>query len=376
MGCTSRWIVAIATMLVAGSISVASAVCPTPVGFAFVDLDGNLCHDPSDSGDVGPLLLDATTPFTPAAGSLVCPPTVRLNAVVTTSDGQLDWTLPGSAIVDCAVRVRRQCNQCVNSGGLFVDAGDRIEVGAEVRVSGPIVLTGANGVHVGGNLGTVFVAHLTASSGDVTTADRVMIGTRPEIEAGGDVHLGDRTTTQGATIHAAGSIVFGDRVRMKEKYFAPIVAIASADFLVGDGVSLMTKEEKVQLAADATLGVFRAERMSASGRSVDLSGGTIELGPGTTLRSRMIKPLYPDEGMVDLHADAAIDADGVRIDAPTEVHLTVASGAVLRFTNGLIRGDGSSTATFTTPPGGTCDVTGTTFDHVTPVFVGCTPVGP
>jgi hypothetical protein len=70
-----------------------------------------------------------------------------------------------------------------------------------------------------------------------------------------------------------------------------------------------------------------------------------------------------------------LDADGVRIDAARDVHLTVTSGPELRFTNGSVKGKGG-TVTFSTPPGGTCDVTGTTFTSVTPVFDGCSPVGP
>src|SRR5690606_24696886 len=110
---------------------------------------------------------------------------------------------------------------------------------------------------------------------------------------------------------------------------------------------------------------------TAAASHVTLTGAMIELGAGTLLKGKRIRG---GAGEVDVIADDTLDAAGVSIDVTRNARVRVTSGSTLRFVAGRVKGKGG-TVTFSTPPGGTCDVTGTIFTNVTPVFEGCTAVG-
>lgn len=95
------------TVLVGGTLfwlstALAHAACPVEVDFPFVDLDGNFCHDPTDSGDVTSQIDESLdSPFAPPAGSLVCPAGVQMKVADALFNDPVEWFLPASIVIGC-----------------------------------------------------------------------------------------------------------------------------------------------------------------------------------------------------------------------------------------------------------------------------------
>jgi hypothetical protein len=245
-----------------------------------------------------------------------------------------------------------------------------------VRLPGSLTLTAPNGVDVFAAPATAQAVGIRTVAGRAHVAGGVRLRAILDVEAGGIVRLGERAAAAGAEVQAGGDVFLGDAVRLRRKAVGPVRLLSGGDVVVGNGVLLRAAEGEVHVAADPVTGSVDAGRLTAQGETVRLEGAGIVLRTGTRLRgTRKDAPSYAP-ALVTLTATEGIGATGVRIDTRHGVALAVTSGDALVFQYGRIVGAGADVATFSTPPGGVCDVTGTVFEGITPEFVGCTPVGP
>jgi hypothetical protein len=356
--------------------SATHAVCPDPVDFAFMDLDGNLCHDPMDSGDVGPQLA-STTPFTPGAGSLVCSaPAIEF----TVPSGQnVSWDVPGDVVLDCPTTFRGDSfyqidvraggrilvNERDSSRGFhhtFLDAGDSIEINARVQT---FQVSAVNDVTISapGEYRTV-----ASSAGSVFIGTRTRLQGARFIAAGQDIVFAERSGNVrkeccGTNLTAGGTVTLEERVKMTAREGSIVVEGQSVQ--IGDRVKLAAKHLDVAIEAVGTLDVVRL--VAKATQDLWFLGGQVTLGAGTKLLAK--------DRNLRVAATGALAADGVKVLARDSIRIET-EGTSLSFTNGLVKGlDVGTPLTIQTAPGGTCDVTGTKFVNVTPTFVDCTVVG-
>jgi hypothetical protein len=281
------------------------------VTFPFLDLDGNLCHDPGDSGDLTPLLTKlghtgVMNPFVPAAGSMDCPAGAKLKIEPgPPSAFDVSWVIPESLVLDCRLIF-------THSGGLPLNT-------------------------------------------ELEATDDILVGEKALV----------RTTKTGLLLSAGGTVSLADRAKLRS---SKGVRVIGQDVLIGEGVRFKTGRsfDIVRIDADPIVGIVQTGKISLRAESAHITAGSIDIGQKSKLTAH--------HGF-DVTAETSIVMDGVRIRGNSGViDVILNTPGTIALTNSLVKL--TNGITLTTPPGGVCDVTGTTFVGSVPTYSGCTVIGP
>jgi len=342
-------LVAATVLFLSGSAGALHGPCPVEVDFPFLDLDGNLCHDPTDSGDITADLLSTAGPYTPAAGNLVCPAGATLISTVpdSTEVVTINWVIPGTVVLDCKVKLWGDLRT------FEVEAGADILLDAKFKTRSHQIYLAPNG-SIETGFKTKFIGRL-----DVTLA------------AGDDITLGERTLVRAGHfggnlfVLAGQTVTMGDKCKLDGRDSGSVITVSGHDVLIGERVKMLARDRgRIFVDADPVTGTVNAEKIVILGENAaNITGGTVTVGA----RSK---------GDFTLTAESAIIANEIKGLSPATFTLNTAG--TISVTDAIFKKSHPPTATirFTTAPGGTCDVTGSIFHNYTLMFTGCTPIGP
>jgi hypothetical protein len=340
--------------------------CPTDPGFCYFDVADDGCFDGGvDDGPIDAALeAGAYAPGVP--GSIVCPPSVKK----LTGQSTINWqTEAGGDIRIYGARIGMSGDQ-----HLLFTAGGRVDVEGQIATAGFILIRGDEGVSLDGRF---------ASSDDNVTV-------RSE---NGDIDVAERSSfkTRGSNrliTNNGGAITVGSRVKMRSKFGSSGIeadgAAHTTDLvIVGDGGEVrgstveMTGRTIVGIPSSDDGGFFQIGggtvdieviRAKAGFISVNATGNLSIGGPGQPSRLRS------GEEDVLVFSGGDVRFENVRISTPkSESFAVTTTSGLIELLDSFVRA-GAFELSPTSPS--TCDVTGTSWKKVDPVFDCDVVVGP
>lgn len=374
-----RLIPALLLVLAASPSFGLSYPCPSDPGFCYFDVGNDGCFD--SPADTGPITADLEAgiypdPGPPVAGSIVCPPSVKkLNALA-----KIEWsTATGGDILMYDVKIK--------ASGVDCDAGGELHFDGKIISGGGLFLRADGDVSIDGR----FVAkdgqlYIESINGSMALADRTNIKAR---------------NTVWVRTYNDGDIVVGNKSKLKSKDGAPSIisegdATTSNVFMQGgggvsirgDNITMVGRSTMQALRDDdyghvsintnlGEVGKVEIDWLIASGRGAFINVGSFALGLPINGEVKKSK-IKSSRGNIFIDADGPITLDRVTMTTPKEwlgprgVDLET-EGTQLDLLSSSVRG---GFFRLETAPGGTCDITGTTWTNVTPTFNCDTVVGP
>lgn len=363
--------------------------CPSDPGFCYRDVGDDGCFDAGpDSGPIdGEIESQSTFPAVPAAGSIVCPPSV---VQLTATDGSIRLATPsGSSILFYGQTLRLG-----PFGDLQVVSGDAVLLDGKVLGAGLLNLVADGDVEFAGLFkqttasgsatlesltGNIIVdqkssfkthaAFIRAVAGDVTFEDRVVIkavggvDSLLYIEAAGNVELTRAKLTSDAANTGIGEVrITGANVSLFERTkikargeFNPSeveIAAASGDIVI-DQLSLNTNTPISISGDNVIIGTPKNGKVPPSRVTAKTAGVSFDIG-----------------------ASDAIDVSSLVLTTSTNVAIET-TGASLNILNCNLKGKSTNPSiTVSGGAGSTCDLTGTAVVKATVVTNCDTIVGP
>lgn len=375
------YLIFLALLLVTAPSAVLAAEypCPSDPGFCYRDVGDDGCFD--SEVDEGPINdeIEASEgfPAIPAAGSIVCPPSV---AELTASNTNIRLeTVPGSSVLFYGTRVLVSNAFNVISGDEALIGGrvftgstnssveaennvyveDRIQIDTGAGIS-DLLLRSLSGDVVVGPKATIKASDVTfeALAGNVTLLERVAIQTKNSavvtMEAGGTVEMS------------------------KPKIKANIMELDAADISILEKATFKTNFT----IFDANPGDVVVERMSINAGDKGFLAPLVIFGTNVTIGvsagGKTPRSVINYRGDQDVFIEAVdtIDIDSLVLKCRTGVSIDTLGATVHVQNSKLIGVKNSPTFQVSAGPGSTCDLTGTTVKGATLVTSCDTVVGP
>lgn len=364
--------------------------CASDPGFCYRDIGDDGCFDSGvDEGLINDEIETSTGfPAVPAAGSIVCPPSVKKIQSVAGEDIYLE-TAPGSSILIYAARVVAQ--------DFLTISGDRLLLGGRVDCAGTLsrhLAAGDIDIEKGGKA-TPSVSPNPTFEVKSATGD-IRVGPKSKFSAGKlvslEAPLGNITLEEGVRISAKGgssrtdlTVSAGGDVEMTRASLNAVGDTSSWIVIQGSNIRL-SKRTTVKSRARTSPLVFR---ILAPGGDVDIERLAMSISPWLTIeganvtigieqngkigRSRITtKSLRP----VDIVATGAIAISRLALNASADVTIETTGTSIDILDSKLSGTAATPTIEVTAGPGSTCDLTGTTVKSATLVTSCDTVVGP